>query len=500
MSISLEFLLLMLSILFFISMLATKASAKLGVPVLLLFLGVGMLFGSDGLGLIFDNLQAAQAVGTVALSIILFSGGMDTKFNDIKPVIKPGLTLATFSVLIVTICTGLFIWQFTTYFTPLNFNLLESMLLAAVMSSTDSASVFNILRSKGVSLKNNLRPLLELESGSNDPMAYMLTITFIGLIMSPAEASVIGVVANLLIQLSVGALAGYILGKLGVKLMNKINLTNDALYPILLFAICVFIFSFTYFIKGNGYLAVYIAGLVVGNSKFMTKRTSVKFFDGQAWLSQIMMFLTLGLLVNPHELIDVIIPGLAIAAFMIFVGRPISVFLGMLPFHYNRKSMTFVSWVGLKGAVPIVFAIMPLAAGIPHAREMFNIVFFITLLSLLLQGSSLTLVANWLKLSGDPTHEFKLKDFDMEFSEEIKSSMTEITIGEKQLEQGKCLMDMALPDKTLAVMVKRGSNNYFIPKGHTELQIGDKLLVITDDEKTLRETYKAMGLQYNMRR
>jgi cell volume regulation protein A len=382
----------------------------------------------------------------------------------------------------------------------LDFPLLESMLLAAVMSSTDSASVFNILRSKGISLKNNLRPLLELESGSNDPMAYMLTITLIGLILSPADTSMVGVLGNLFVQLSVGAVAGFVIGKLGVRLMNRINLSNESLYPILLFAICIFTFSATYFIKGNGYLAVYVAGLVVGNSKFMTKRTAVKFFDGLAWISQIMMFLTLGLLVNPHELVDVIIPGLAIAGFMIFVSRPISIFIGLKPFKYDFKSIKFISWVGLRGAVPIVFAIMPLAMGVPHARDMFNIVFFITLLSLLSQGSSLTLVADWLKLSGAPTAETKLKHFDMEFSEEIKSAMTEITITSRQLENGKRLVDMALPDKTLAVMVKR-ADNYFIPKGNTELHPGDKLLIITDDEQALRETYTTMGLhQYNTRR
>lgn len=498
---SIELVLLTLSVLLFISLLASKLSAKSGMPVLLFFLGVGMLFGTDGLGIEFNDFSMAQWIGTIALSIILFSGGLDTRYGDIKPVLKPGITMATLGVLLTAMITGVFIWILTTRFFPtINFTLLESLLLASVMSSTDSASVFGILRSKGVSLKNNLRPLLELESGSNDPMAYMLTITLIQLIMADMNASFATVAGTLVIQLLVGAVAGYGLGKLCIKIINKLNLTNESLYPVLLLTCCLFIFSFTFFIKGNGYLAVYIGGLVIGNSKFITKRTSVKFFDGLAWISQIMMFLALGLLVVPHELLPVAVPSIIIGFFMILAARPISTFASMLPFKSGFKDKVYVSWVGLRGAVPIVFAILPLAHGVPHADTMFNIVFFITLVSLLVQGSTLTTVADWLGLSGASSQQGKLKDFDLEFSDEIKSAMTEITVCEQQLQNGHRLVDMALPDKTLAVMVKR-SNNYFIPKGNTELAVGDKLLVITDDENALRETYQSMGIsKYNMRR
>ncbi len=496
MAMSLEQILLLASVLFFISMVVGKAGHKFGIPVLLLFLGVGMLFGQDGFGLEFQNIQTAQIIGTVALSIILFSGGLDTKFMDIRPIILPGIILATGGVILTALFTGLFVWWISSALVPsLAIGLMTALLLASTTSSTDSASVFGILRSRGTVLKNNLRPLLELESGSNDPMAYMLTITLITIINSGGV--VFWQVALLIVvQLVVGALAGYYLGKMSVILINRIRLDNSALYPILLFTFGIFIFSLTYFLKGNGYLAVYIAGLVIGNSKFVHKRTSMRFMDGLAWMSQILLFLTLGLLVNPHELLgaDVLIPGLIISFFIIIVARPLSVFLCLIPFKkISTRDKAFVSWVGLRGAVPIIFAILTLAAGVPHARWMFNIVFIITLVSLILQGTFLNLVAQWLKLSTKPILYRSLEDFDVEFSEEIKSAMTEILITEDAIKYGKNLMEMALPDKTLAVMVKRGER-YFIPTGQTELCVGDKLLVISDDVQALKETYKSMGI------
>lgn len=493
---SLELILLLASVLFFISMVVGKAGHKFGIPVLLLFLGVGMLFGQDGFGLEFHNIQTAQIIGTVALSIILFSGGLDTKFLDIRPIIIPGIILATGGVVLTALFTGIFAWWLSGLLVPsLTVGFTTALLLAATISSTDSASVFGILRSRGTILKNNLRPLLELESGSNDPMAFMLTITLITIINS-GGVSFWQVALLIIVQLVVGALAGYYLGKLSVGLINRIRLDNGALYPILLFTLGMFIFSLTYFLKGNGYLAIYIAGLVIGNSKFVHKRTSMRFMDGLAWMSQILLFLTLGLLVNPHELLgaDVLIPGLIISFFIIIVARPLSVFLCLIPFKkISTRDKAFVSWVGLRGAVPIIFAILTLAAGVPHARWMFNIVFIITLVSLILQGTFLNLVAQWLKLSTKPILYRSLEDFDVEFSEEIKSAMTEILITEDAIKYGKNLMEMALPDKTLAVMVKRGER-YFIPTGQTELCVGDKLLVISDDVQALKETYKSMGI------
>jgi cell volume regulation protein A len=448
-----------------------------------------MLSGSDGLGIQFENIQIAQIIGTVALCIILFSGGMDTKIAEIRPIIAQGVVLATIGVFLTAVLTGFAIWWVLGMTdAAAGVGLTTSLLLAATMSSTDSASVFSILRSKGLHLKNNLRPMLELESGSNDPMAYILTITLIEIVKMDAAPNYWAAGGMLLMQLIIGAVAGYLLGRLAVRLINSLDIDNSSLYPILVFTCCIFIFSATYFIKGNGYLAVYIGGLVIGNSKFVHKRSSLNFFDGMAWMSQLLMFLTLGLLVNPRELVPIIIPGLIISFLMIFVTRPLSVFLCLLPFRkMGFKDKTFVSWVGLRGAVPIIFAILPLAADVPHARLIFNIVFFCTLVSLVVQGTSLSKMAMWLGLAEQPRELQKLKDFDVEFSDEIKSVTTEINITSKSLAAGNRLMDLPLPDKTLAVMVKR-DNKFFVPKGKTVLHENDKVLIITDDHEALMQT------------
>lgn len=484
MVISPENILLVGAILLFLSVLVGKTGAKFGVPALLLFLGVGMLAGSDGFGIYFDSPQIAQFIGTVALCIILFSGGMDTHYREIKPILAPGVTLATLGVLMTTIITGLFIYSLSDLL-PGNFQLglLESMLLAAVMSSTDSASVFSILRSKGISLKERLRPTLELESGSNDPMAYMLTILLIQVI----EIGVIDwphSIVLLFMQLSIGAAAGFALGYAIVWIINRINVPNESLYPVLLFSCVFFVFAFTNLLQGNGYLAVYIAGLVVGNRKLVHKRSLTTFFDGFTWLFQIVMFLTLGLLV---------------AIFMIVVSRPISVFTCLLPFRrFTTRARVYISWVGLRGAVPIIFATYPLmSAEIPNARMIFNIVFFVTIVSLLVQGTTVSAMARWLGLVGKSEEK---EIFNVALPDEIKSAMSEIELTDEALSGGNKLMNLSLPDNTLVVMVKR-REQYFVPKGHTHLQSGDRLLVISDNDEELRKSYESLGIsRYTMRK
>lgn len=490
-----EIFLLTLSILFFISILAQKAGHRFGVPALLLFLAVGMVFGTDGLGIAFDNIEIAQTIGSVALCIILFSGGMDTKLDDIKPILPQGVILATVGVLLTALFTGLAVWYILgKTMESASVGFLTALLLAATISSTDSASVFSILRSKGLHLKNNLKPMLELESGSNDPMAYVLTITIISLLQMDTEPNYWLAFGDLLLQLIIGGAAGYLLGKLAVYINNHIKIENKSLYPILVFTFCIFIFSITYYLKGNGYLAVYIGGVVIGNSRFVHKRSSLNFFDGIAWMSQLVMFLTLGLLINPSELIPIIIPGLIISFIMIFVTRPLSVFLSLLPFpKMGIKDKVFVSWVGLRGAVPIIFAITVLAADFPHSRLIFNIVFFCTLVSLIIQGTSLPLVAKWLGLAEEPDRANELHDFDVEFSDEIKSVTSEIKVTVNALTNGAHLMDLKLPEKTIVVMVKR-DGKYFVPNGKTILHPSDMLLVITDDYAALRETYRRLGM------
>ena len=493
MNITIELFLLIASILLFFSLIVGKSGYRFGVPVLLLFLFIGFAAGSDGLGLQFGSPKIAQYIGVFALNIILFSGGMDTRFSEIKPIAVKGIVLATVGVLLTALITGLFIyWLTNSIIHSVTFSLLESLLLASVMSSTDSASVFAILRSKGLSLKENLRPLLELESGSNDPMAFMLTIVLIQLLQTP-DISGWEIALMFSKQLIIGALGGFLIGKMAVKLINRINLDNDALYSVLLLTVMFFLFGFTDFIGGNGYLAVYAGGLMIGNHRFVHKRSTLKFFDGLTWLFQIVMFLTLGLLVNPSELIPVAGVGILIGFFMILFSRPISVFLSLLPFkNMSFKARLFTSWVGLRGAVPIIFATYPWISEVPNAKMIFNIVFFITILSLVVQGTTVSGMAHLLKLSLPVPPKRQLKEFDVEFSDEIKSAMCEITVNDEMLKNGRRVMDVSMPDKTLLVMVKR-SKKYFIPRGNTQLEKGDSLLIITDDEEAMRETQRQLG-------
>ena len=474
-----ENILLVGSILLFVSILVGKTGYRFGVPALLLFLGVGMLFGSDGLGLQFHNAKEAQFIGMVSLSVILFSGGMDTKFTDIRPVLPQGLLLSTVGVLLTALFTGLFIWWLSGMsWTNIHFPLLGSLLLASTMSSTDSASVFAILRSQKINLKHNLRPMLELESGSNDPMAYMMTIVLIQLITSTGMSGA-AIAGSFVVQFLVGGAAGYVLGKLAIRMLNHLNIDNQALYPILLLSFVFFTFSITDLLKGNGYLAVYIAGMMVGNHKIMYRKEVYTFMDGLTWLCQIIMFLCLGLLVNPHEMLEVAAVALLIGVFMILIGRPLSVFLCLLPFgrSINARSQLFVSWVGLRGAVPIIFATSPVVAKVPGAGAIFNIVFFITIVSLIIQGTTVSRMARLLKLSTPMPKTGN--DFGVELPDEIDSDLRDMTVTEEVLARGETLKEMNLPKGTLVMIVKRGEE-YLIPNGTLKLKLGDKLLLISE--------------------
>lgn len=490
-----EFVLLVLSLLFFVSILTDKIGYRLGVPALLLFLAVGMLFGPDGIGKWIGtdgigymvNIGTAQALGTVALSIILFSGGMDTKITEIRPVIWQGVTLATLGVLLTMLITGLIIYLLFGWLHSVGtLSLMMALLIAATMSSTDSASVFSILRTNGIQFKHGLKPILELESGANDPMAYILTVTLIGIVTGDGTDTItpLEIIQNVLIQLVMGAVMGFAFGKLVVQLLKRVRLSNQSLYPIMVLSACVFIFGVTYYMKGNPYLAVYIGGLIIGNTKFTRKRQTKSFFDGLTWLAQLVMFLMLGLMVRPPELMswEVWVPCLIISVVMIFVSRPISVFLCMLPFkQYKLQDRLMLSWVGLKGAVPIIFAIMCVAENVPHASLLFNVVFACTLVSLLVQGTTLNRMARRLHLVAQAELERHLYYFDIDLPEEIKSLAREREVDESLMQRGNCLKDLAIPKGTLVIMVRRGEN-FFIPTGSTELQLGDQLLIISDHD------------------
>ncbi|MGN0057809.1 MAG: potassium/proton antiporter [Phocaeicola plebeius] len=477
-----ENILLVGSILIFCSILISKTGYRFGIPALLLFLVVGMLFGSDGLGLQFNNTSDAQFIGILALSIILFSGGMDTKLSDVRPVMSQGILLSTVGVLLTTLLTGAFIFV-TSEWTPLNISLslTTSLLLAATMSSTDSASVFNLLRSQKMNLKDNLRPMLELESGSNDPMAYMLTIVLIQVISSGSELNAGIVLRDLFIQFFFGGVIGYAFGRFSAWLINRLYLPNSSLYPILLLSLVFITFTLTDIVGGNGYLAVYIAGVVVGNTRIVAVRKEINtFMNGLTWLFQIIMFLALGLLVNPHEMLDVAGIALLIGLFMILVARPVSVFLCLLPFRrMTNKARVFVSWVGLRGAVPIIFATYPVLAEVPGYQQIFNIVFFITLLSLVVQGMSISTMARWLHL--DLPQEKEGNEFGVELPEEIDTKLEDLTLTQEMLAHGNRLADMNIAKGTLVMLVKRGKE-FIIPNGQVELKAGDKLLFISENK------------------
>ncbi len=476
-----ENILLIGSVLIFSSIIISKTGYRFGIPTLLLFLLVGMIFGSDGLGLQFNSAEDAQFIGMIALSIILFSGGMDTKFQDIKPVLKPGIVLSTVGVLLTTVLTGVFIY-FLSGLTHTNIELtmMASLLLAATMSSTDSASVFSLLRSQRMNLKENLRPMLELESGSNDPMAYMLTIVLIQIISSGSELSLAVVGRDFLVQFLIGGSVGYAFGRFAVWLVNRINLSNSSLYPILLLSIVFATFTITDLLKGNGYLAVYIAGVIVGNVRLVYRKEINTFMNGLTWLFQIIMFLSLGLLVNPHEMLDIAAVALLIGLFMIVIARPVSVFACLLPFrNISNKARLFVSWVGLRGAVPIIFATYPVIAGIEGSQQLFNIVFFITLLSLVVQGMSISSFARWLHL--DLPEEKEGNEFGVELPDEIDTKLEDMTLTTEMLAGGNRLKDMNIPKGSLVMLVKRG-NEFIIPNGQVELHAGDKLLFISENK------------------
>lgn len=479
------------AILLFAAVMAGKTAYRFGAPALLFFLGVGMLFGYKLIS--FDSPELTQFIGMIALSIILFSGGMDTKIKEIRPIMTTGVVLATLGVALTALVLGGFIYLIMPLF-GFEFSFMQSLLLAAMMSSTDSASVFSILRSKKTGLKENLRPLLELESGSNDPMAYILTVLLVG-VLAPSgsgDVNVWSAVIDFIIKMVVGAVIGFGLGRVAVWSINRINIDNKAFYSILLLAFVFITFSLAEMLHGNGYLAVYVAGLVVGNNKITHKRTLTIFFDSFTWLFQIVMFIALGLLVNIDELHDpnVLIIGGLVGVFMIFVARPATVLLCMAPFRkFTTKARLYVSWVGLRGAVPIIFATYPLVADVPGARFMFNVVYLVTILSLIIQGTTVSSMANVLGLA----EEEEEASFEVEMPDKIKSAMTEIRINASMIARGNQLKQITLPDHTLVVMARRGER-YFIPKGHTTLEEGDRLLIISDNDEELQRELAALGI------
>jgi cell volume regulation protein A len=484
MNLTIDNILLVGSLLLLLSIFAGKTSYKFGVPILLFFLSIGMIAGSDGLiGIKFDNPQIAQFIGIVSLNFILFSGGLDTNYSSIKPVIREGIVLSTLGVLLTALSLGFFVWQLT------DFSIYESLLLGSIVSSTDAAAVFSTLRSKSLGLKYNIRPTLELESGSNDPFAYVLTLIFLTLV-THQDKSILVMVPILITQMSLGALAGFLFGRLSKIIINGIKLDFEGLYPVLVIALMFITFSATDFVGGNGFLAIYICAVYLGNQDIIHKNTIMKVYDGLAWLMQIVLFLTLGLLVYPTQIVPIIGIGLIISFFLIIVARPISVFLSLAFFKMPFNKLLFISWAGLRGAVPIVFATFPLIAGVDKANDIFNLVFFISVSSILIQGTTLSLFAKWLKLDL-PEKSKPLTDVDKITLDLPKSSMMEFEILNDFYAVGKRIVDLHFPKSAFIIMIRR--NDEFIrPGGSTEIFANDVLKVIADSKEDFDNVYTCL--------
>ena len=478
-----ENLLMLFSLLVIAAVLVTKVGSRLGVPALLLFLLLGMIAGADGLGLRFDNYESAESIGHFAMTVILFSAGLETSLKETKPVLREGAFLSTLGVLLTVVLTGIFIWLVSGK--TVGIPIMGCFLLAAVMGSTDSASVFSVLRGKKLHLRENLGPMLELESGSNDPMAYTLTIILVNyfttrnLHLHSGWYPVLNGILVFVLQIVVGVAVGMAVGYAAKWILDRVRLPSFALTSILILSVGFFANGLASLLYGNGLLALYIAAIVIGNKARMPMRKDIlHFFDGLTWLMQLVMFLMLGLLARPSQMMTVLLPAILIGLFMMLVARPGSVFLSLLPFKgISSRAKLFVSWVGLKGAGPILFALCPVVAGLSHATEMFNIVFIITLFSLLLQGSTLGKVASLLHLSyeEDPPAD----TFGMEIPEEM-GMLRDHTVTEEDLAQGGTLRDLHLPHGIRVMMVRRG-DQYLVPHGSMPLEPGDRLVIIMGD-------------------
>lgn len=465
-----DHIILLAAVLILLGVISSQLSARLGLPVLVLFLIVGMLAGEDGPGgIFFDNADAAHSLGTLALAIILFDGGLQTPIKSIKQVWKPASALATFGVLITGIVTG----YSAAYI--LDLPLLQGMLLGAIVGSTDAAAVFSLLRNAGIHLNKKLKATLEIESASNDPMAIFLTVGLLEVLVNDMKPGT-GLLVMFLSQMGLGAIIGLAVGWLSIRLINRIQLVSAGLYPVLVAACGMLSFGIAANIGGSGFLAVFITGVVIGNSRFVFQRSTFLFHDGLAWLSQITMFVVLGLLITPTSLLDVWFEGLLIALVLIFIARPLAVFPILAIFGFNLREITLVSWVGLRGSVPIILAIFPLIFGLPGAALIFNVVFFVVLISATLQGSSLAWMAKKLKLTL-PAPVTPTATLEITALGDVDADIVEYSLGNLSPAVGRRISHLALPEHAVMAMITRDSK-VIAPRGSTLLQAGDQIFIV----------------------
>ncbi|MBF0690845.1 potassium/proton antiporter [Providencia alcalifaciens] len=474
---NIEQLILLSSILILLGIFSSKLSARLGLPMLVMFLFIGMLAGEDGLGRItFDNVNASYAVGSLALALILFDGGLQTSVKSIKLVWKPAFTLATFGVLITAGITGLA----AAYI--LGIPLLEGLLLGAIVGSTDAAAVFSLLRNAGIYLNERLQATLEIESATNDPMAIFLTVGLLQLLMNQ-QSSGSELILLFISQMGIGAIVGISVGWISIKIINKIKLLAAGLYPVLVAACGLFSFGVASNLDGSGFLSIFVTGVVIGNHSFVFQRNTFLFHDGLAWLSQIIMFVMLGLLVNPSSLLEVWQEGLLIALVLTFIARPLAVVPVLKLFRFTRNEITLISWVGLRGSVPIILAIFPFIYGLPGANLIFDVVFFVVLISATLQGSTLPYFARKLNLMQPPPL-LPAATLDITAVDQIDADLVEYTLGEDCSAVGRRLSQLALPDQTVIAMITR-EKSVLPPRGSTILMANDHLFVVLKPQNRL---------------
>jgi cell volume regulation protein A len=467
-----DYVILLCSILLILGVITTKFSTRLGVPALILFMLVGMIMGSDVLGIIyFDNANIAQLIGVLALIIILFEGGLQTKWQTVRKVAAPSLTLATVGVLLTTSIVAIGVKVIV------GIDWVEAFLVGAIVGSTDAAAVFSIL--SGQNVKEKLSSTLEAESGTNDPMAVFLTLSFIQVLVND-KGNVLLFISSFIWQMGIGLLIGIVLGKISSKSINKISLDSSGLYPVFSLAFAIFTYSITAMVNASGLLAVYVAAIVIGNQELVYRHSILRFNEGFAWMMQILMFILLGLLVFPSELMnwDLIWRGLLISFILLFIARPIAVFLSIHFFNFDLKEKLFISWAGLRGAVPIVLATFPMIAGVQNSQLIFNIVFFVVLTSALIQGTTIPFLVNKLNLTGPvkatPPHSLELVSIG-----KANAEMIEYFVENENQLVGKMLKNIQLPDKVLVNAIVR-NNQLITPHGETKIKTDDILYILVD--------------------
>ncbi|MFD1020894.1 potassium/proton antiporter [Thalassobacillus hwangdonensis] len=466
--------LLLTAFLLFSGVLVAKFSSRWGIPSLILFIVVGMIAGSDGLGLIyFDDAKTAQIIGVFALVIILFEGGLHTKWATVRSVAGPSLSLATLGVIITSTIIGLSAyWLF-------ELSLLQGMLLGAIVGSTDAAAVFAALKERNIKAK--MGATLEAESGTNDPMAVFLTLSFIELTLMP-DQSIWMLLPTFFLQMGAGIVLGVIFGKVASFSINRIRLDSSALYPIFSVAFALITYSVTAFIGGSGFLAVYVAALVIGNSELTYRYSIFQFNEGFAWMAQILMFIILGLLVFPGQLFSTTIvwDGLFLSLLLILVARPVAVFLSLIKMNYTIREKIFISWAGLRGAVPIVLATFPIVDGVENSQFMFNIVFFIVLTSALVQGSTISLVAKKLHLVG-PKKDVPHHSIELISMGKAAAEMIQYQTNSESAIVGMKLRDISFPARANISAIVR-NNEVITPYGETEIKTGDFLYILVEEK------------------